>query len=58
MGGATVTLEVEDFDEAVKTIQKHKIEVVMPAMDAGPCHMMLIKDPDGNLIMIHKRKKA
>lgn len=57
-GGATVALEVDDFEEAVKTIKKNKVEVVMPATDGGPCNMMLIKDPDGNLIMIHKRKKA
>lgn len=55
--GAIVTLEVENFDEAVETLTKNKVEVIMPPQDAGPCNMMLVSDPDGNRIMIHKRKK-
>lgn len=55
--GAMVSLEVENFDEAVETLTKNKVEVVMPAQDTGPCNMMMISDPDGNRILIHKRKK-
>ncbi len=55
--GATVALEVDDFDGFVKKLKDSKVPVVMDAQDTGACHMMLVKDPDGNQIMIHQRKK-
>lgn len=54
--GPTVALEVEDFDKAVSTIKDHKVKILMEPMDSGVCHMCVIEDPDGNQLMIHKRK--
>lgn len=54
--GPCVALEVEDFDEAVETIKKNKVKILMEPMDSSVCHMMLVEDPDGNQLMIHKRK--
>lgn len=54
--GATVAFEVDDFDGFVKKIKDSKVPVAMDVMDSGVCHMILIKDPDSNQMMIHKRK--
>ena len=54
--GATVALEVDDFDKTIKKLKAKKIKFIMKPTDTGGCHMALINDPDGNQIMIHKRK--
>lgn len=55
--GATVALEVDDFEAIVKNLKKKKVKFVMEPHDGKVCHMALFLDPDGNQIMIHKRKK-
>lgn len=54
--GAVAALEVEDFEEATKTLRENKIVFVMEPHETSVCFMSLIEDPDGNRIMIHKRK--
>ncbi len=56
--GPSVAFEVENFAE---TIKKHKdINVVftMEQIDTPVCNMANILDPDGNSVLIHKRKNA
>lgn len=55
--GATVALEVEDFDGAMKELKAKKVKFIMDAYDGPVCTMVLIEDPDGNQIMIHRRKE-
>jgi predicted enzyme related to lactoylglutathione lyase len=57
-GGNNVAaaLEVEDFEEAVRRLAEKGVKVVMPAMETRVCWMTLIEDPDGNPIMLHRRK--
>ena len=55
-GGATVGLEVEDFDQAVAAVQAAGVPVTMGPMETPVCHMLMISDPDGNPLIIHKRK--
>jgi predicted enzyme related to lactoylglutathione lyase len=55
--GATAALEVADFDAAVKKLKSAKIPFLMEPYDGPSCSMVLIGDPDGNQIMIHRRKK-
>jgi predicted enzyme related to lactoylglutathione lyase len=55
--GATAALEVDDFDAALKHLESHKVQALMPRYDGPMCSMILIEDPDGNQIMIHRRKK-
>lgn len=55
--GATAALEVDDIDAAVKHLEQHQVKVLMPRYDTPVCSMLLIEDPDGNQIMIHRRKK-
>ncbi len=55
--GATVALELDgDFDEAIKGLRAKKAKFLMDKYDGKVCTMILIEDPDGNQIMIHRRK--
>ncbi len=56
--GATVALEVEDFDGAVAELRAKNVKFLMEPTDFKVCNMMLIEDPDGNQIMIHRRKAS
>jgi predicted enzyme related to lactoylglutathione lyase len=55
--GATAALEVEDFDEAMASLRAAGVKVAMEPYETPVCFMALIQDPDGNQLMIHKRKK-
>ncbi len=54
--GCTVGLEVEDFDAAVKAVQSAGVKINMGPIETPVCHMLMIADPDGNPLIIHKRK--
>jgi predicted enzyme related to lactoylglutathione lyase len=54
--GATVALEVADFDTAIKELKESKVAFLMDCHDSSVCKMALIADPEGNQIMIHRRK--
>jgi predicted enzyme related to lactoylglutathione lyase len=54
--GATAALEVDDFEGMVKKLKEAKIPFLMETLGTSVCSMTLIEDPDGNQIMIHKRK--
>lgn len=56
--GATAALEVDDFDAAVKQLSDRQVKTLMPRYDGPACSMILIEDPDGNQLMIHRRKNA
>jgi predicted enzyme related to lactoylglutathione lyase len=57
-GGSNVAaaLEVEDFPAAMRRIAESNVKVTMPATETPVCWMALIEDPDGNPLMIHRRK--
>jgi catechol 2,3-dioxygenase-like lactoylglutathione lyase family enzyme len=54
--GASVALEVENFEEAVAHLKEHNVTFEMEPYDGPICHMVIIRDPDGSKICIHKRK--
>jgi predicted enzyme related to lactoylglutathione lyase len=54
--GTGAALEVENFDEAVKSLKNRHIPFVVDAYESPCCWMAIIKDPDGNNIVIHKLK--
>ena len=55
--GASAALEVDDFEGAVATVQEQKIPIAMGPHEFPTCRMVVIADPDGNRITLHKRKK-
>lgn len=54
--GCTVALEVEDFDKAVSDVKAANATINMGPIDTPVCSMLVIADPDGNPLIIHKRK--
>lgn len=56
--GPSIALEVEDFAGAVSTLREHNISIVIGPMDLPSCEMVTVRDPDGNKLTIHRRKKS
>jgi predicted enzyme related to lactoylglutathione lyase len=54
--GCTVALEVENFDEAVADVKAANVPIRMGPFETRVCHMLMITDPDGNTVILHKRK--
>ncbi len=55
--GGTVALEVENYDAAVASLKEKGISFIIGPHENKSCFMAAFNDPDGNIIMIHKRKK-
>jgi predicted enzyme related to lactoylglutathione lyase len=56
-GGGCIGLEVENFDEAIRSLKEHKVSMKDP-FDTPVCQMVVVADPDGNSLILHKRKKS
>ncbi len=56
--GPSASLEVEDFEAAVKTIKEQNIEFITGPIETPVCHMFTVRDPDGNKITLHRRKNG
>lgn len=56
--GTACALEVDDFTAFVEKIKGSQVKVIFDAYESPVCHMITIADPDGNRIVIHKRKQA
>lgn len=56
--GCTVGLEVEDFEQAVKHLEAAGVPVTMGPFETPVCHMIMVTDPEGNPLCIHKRKAS
>jgi predicted enzyme related to lactoylglutathione lyase len=54
--GASAALEVADFEEALATLKSKNIPIVMGPHEFPSCRMVVISDPDGNRLTLHKRK--
>ncbi len=55
--GASAALEVDNFDDALATVKANNVPIVMGPHDFPSCRMVVIADPDGNRLTLHKRKK-
>lgn len=55
--GTTAALEVTDFEEALEHLKKKKVKPALGPLDFPSCRMVGVRDPDGNMIVLHKRKK-
>jgi predicted enzyme related to lactoylglutathione lyase len=54
--GAMVALEVDDFEKSVAELKALAVPFHFEPLETPVCHMTIILDPDGNAVMIHKRK--
>jgi predicted enzyme related to lactoylglutathione lyase len=55
-GGAAVAIEVSNFKAAVAELKRKGCKFSVDSTETPVCHMAIVSDPDGNKIMIHKRK--
>jgi catechol 2,3-dioxygenase-like lactoylglutathione lyase family enzyme len=55
--GPSAALEVENFEAAVEVLRQNKIEFLIGPMETPVCHMVAFRDPDGNRLSLHRRKK-
>ena len=54
--GTCIAFEVDDLDAELSQLKSHGVQFAMEAMDSPICRFAIICDPDGNRILIHKRK--
>ena len=55
-GGGCAALEVDDFNAAVGRLRQDATGFVVEPTETPVCHIAVVRDPDGNSVMIHKRK--
>ncbi len=55
-GGGSVGLEVDDFDGAIARLTSSGCAFVLEPFETPVCRMAVVSDPDGNSVMIHRRK--
>jgi predicted enzyme related to lactoylglutathione lyase len=51
-----IGLEVGDFPRAISDLKKAGCRFALDAIETPVCHMAVALDPDGNQLIIHKRK--
>ena len=56
--GPSAALEVVDFEAAVATLREHNITPIIGPMETPVCHMVTVRDPDGNKLTLHRRKSG
>jgi predicted enzyme related to lactoylglutathione lyase len=54
--GPHLVLEVDDFDETTEHLRRHQVPFAIEPFEMPGCRAMIIVDPDGNKLGIHKRK--
>ncbi len=50
-----VALRVDDVEAARAELTAAGVEFLGETMDTGVCHQVPFKDPDGNVLMLHRR---
>ncbi|HEY6154605.1 MAG TPA: VOC family protein [Candidatus Udaeobacter sp.] len=55
--GTTVAFEVANFDDAYETLKNRGVVFDMEKTETPVCWMAQFRDPDGNKLVIHKRKQ-
>ncbi len=53
-----IAFEVDDLDATVETLQAADTPFVMATNESPICRFTMVTDPDGNPVMLHKRKSA
>jgi predicted enzyme related to lactoylglutathione lyase len=54
--GATVGLEVKDLDKVIEHLKAKSIPIPAKPFDTPVCRGCIIRDPEGNEILLHARK--
>jgi predicted enzyme related to lactoylglutathione lyase len=56
--GTSVAFEVDDIDATIATLKERGVVFDMEKTETPVCWMAQFRDPDGNKLMVHKRKAA
>jgi predicted enzyme related to lactoylglutathione lyase len=54
--GTCIAFEVDNLDAEIARLKSRGVKFSMEVMDTPVCRFAIILDPDGNQIIIHKRK--
>ena len=54
---AGIALRVPNVDAARRELEDAGVEFIGETYDSGVCHMGFCKDPDGNVLILHRRYK-
>jgi len=54
--GTTVAFEVEDIDASITKLNLRDVSSNIEKMETPVCWMAQFRDPDGNKLVVHKRK--
>src|ERR1043166_367291 len=54
--GTTVAFEVDDIDAAMGKLKERDVKFDIEKTETPVCWMAQLRDPDGNKLLIHKRK--
>jgi len=54
--GGTIALEVDDLPATIATLKDKGVAFAAEGIESPVCRMAIIKDPDGNAIILHKLK--
>ncbi|TML67172.1 MAG: VOC family protein, partial [Actinobacteria bacterium] len=52
---ASIALRVADVEEARSELESRGVVFAGETFDTGVCHMAHFTDPDGNILMLHRR---
>ena len=55
--GTTVAFEMDDIDAAIAKLKERGVTFEMEKIETPVCFMAMFRDPDGNRLLAHKRKK-
>jgi predicted enzyme related to lactoylglutathione lyase len=56
-GGGTIAFEVDDLGATVADLKAKGVAFAAEGIESPVCHMAIVKDPDGNAIILHKLKR-
>ena len=54
--GTTVAFEVDDIDATIVRLTERGVSFDIPKTETPVCWMAQFRDPDGNKLLVHKRK--
>lgn len=57
-GGASIAFEVDDLDALVSRLKAEGVQFVSEEVVSPVCRMAVLKDTEGNTIILHKLKVA
>ena len=55
--GTSVAFEVDDIDATIATLKERGVVFDMEKTETPVCWMAQFRDPDGNKLLVHKRKQ-